>query len=69
MSLDIMHLSIEIPTPTPPPPPQAKVGIWLDIITNLNKPPPYWGISTGKTSTLVLFPHLVQIFYFFSVQI
>ena len=40
-----MHLSIEIPTP---PPPRAKVGIWLDIIANLNKPLPYWGILTGK---------------------
>ena len=41
-----MHLSIEIPTPAPPP--RAKVGIWLDNITNLNKTPPYWGILTGK---------------------
>ena len=45
-----------------PPPPRAKVRIWLDIVTNLNKPPPYWGILTGKTPTLVgklmLFPDL-----------
>ena len=36
-----MHLSIKTPTPTPPPPPppRAKVGIWLDIITNLSKLP------------------------------
>ena len=36
-----------------PPPPRAKVGIWLDIITNLSKLPPYWGILTGKTPTQV----------------
>ena len=32
----LMHLSIEIPT-------------HHYIITNLNKPPPYWGTLTGKT--------------------
>ena len=55
-----------------PPPPSAYLGqggdfwikyytIWLDIITNLNKPPPNCCIVTAKTSTLVgkpmLFPY------------
>ena len=44
-----MHLSIEIPNSPPPSPPRAKVGICLDIITILNKPPPYWGILTGNS--------------------
>ena len=77
----LMHLSIEIPTPSPPPGPRWGFDLtWLDLIsldfdlTNLHpsgaywlvKPPPWWG---NLCCSLTDYQHLVQILYFFSVQI